>query len=849
MIPLRLHLRNFMCYTDVHEPLQFEGIHVACLTGDNGHGKSALLDAITWALWGECRARSADDLIHTGQTEMEVEFEFQLGEGRYRVLRKRSRAGRGQTSLDLHTTYGDGLRALTGATVRETQARIVEVLGMTYETFVNSSFLVQGRADAFTVKPPGERKRILGEILELGRYDELEERARERAKQRADAVALAERDLATIEAQLATRPDGEADLARLQREHGELELAKMRAQTLLQALQERDARVRRDREELTAIEARLVDGRAQVARLAKQRQEQQARIRGHEATLAQAAAIDAGFARLGAVRAEVEALAERAAQAMALAAQQARHQREIDGARAALEARLESLEGRLRELAKAIANRPLLEANLERAEAAAARFQALQTERSAQERRLAAAQAEQGVLAATTERLREEFRQVAEHRKALAEAQQCPYCLTPLDERGRVQAVARCEQANADLAAQGKANKERLALLEAEATAAADALAAIEAEAQPLANEPARAGGLRQALEQAERDAAEQTTCLAEQERLAASLAAGAYAPEAQEALALLGRQLAALAYDADAHAALRQEQATLEPWEAKHRELERARENLPREEEILRSLEAEATQWGERLAEDETRAEALRAGLGDPAALAQQLQAADAEAQRLDAAVVKVSQELGAAKRNLEYLDFQQGERDRLAAQRTGLLTERGIYGELALAFGKKGIQAMIIESAIPEIERDANALLARMTDNRMHLKLETQRDTQKGDTVETLEIKVADELGTRGYELFSGGEAFRINFALRIALSKLAASRAGARLQTLIVDEGFGTQDADGLERLVEAIRAIQDDFERVLVITHVAEMKEVFPVRIEVRKTARGSVFQVV
>jgi len=235
--------------------------------------------------------------------------------------------------------------------------------------------------------------------------------------------------------------------------------------------------------------------------------------------------------------------------------------------------------------------------------------------------------------------------------------------------------------------------------------------------------------------------------------------------------------------------------------------------------------------------------------GLGDSGALAEQLQATDAEVQRLDAAVTKLSQDLGAARRNLEYLNFQQDERKRLGALRTELLTERGIYGELALAFGKKGIQAMIIETAIPDIERDANALLARMTDNRMHLKLETQRDTQKGDTIETLEIKVADELGTRGYELFSGGEAYRINFALRIALSKLAASRAGARLQTLIVDEGFGTQDADGLERLVEAIRAIQDDFERVIVITHVAEMKEAFPVRIEVRKTAQGSVFQVV
>src|SRR5581483_11139313 len=309
MIPLRLHLRNFMCYTDVHEPLQFEGIHVACLSGDNGHGKSALLDAITWALWGECRARSADELIHTGETEMEVEFEFALGDGRYRVLRKRSKAGRGQTTLDLHVSYGDGLRPLTGATLRETQARITELLGMSYETFVNSSFLLQGRADAFTIKPPGERTRILGEILELGRYDELEGRARELMKQRADAAEHTERDIATIERELERRPEHEAEAARLGREEGELR----------------------------AVEARLADARAQLERLEQQAAAQEKRLRQYQATIAEAAAIDAGYARLLAVRAETDALAERAAEAMALAAQQNRHQREVDRARAELE--------------------------------------------------------------------------------------------------------------------------------------------------------------------------------------------------------------------------------------------------------------------------------------------------------------------------------------------------------------------------------------------------------------------------------------------------------------------------------------------------------------------------------
>ena len=93
MIPMQLRVRNFMCYRDDVPPLDFEGIHLACLTGPNGHGKSALLDAITWALWGEARAKSDDDLIHMGQSEMEVEFEFSVGPNRYRVLRKRTKAG------------------------------------------------------------------------------------------------------------------------------------------------------------------------------------------------------------------------------------------------------------------------------------------------------------------------------------------------------------------------------------------------------------------------------------------------------------------------------------------------------------------------------------------------------------------------------------------------------------------------------------------------------------------------------------------------------------------------------------------------------------------------------------
>ena len=153
-----------------------------------------------------------------------------------------------------------------------------------------------------------------------------------------------------------------------------------------------------------------------------------------------------------------------------------------------------------------------------------------------------------------------------------------------------------------------------------------------------------------------------------------------------------------------------------------------------------------------------------------------------------------------------------------------------------------------MLIETVLPRVEEEANALLDRMTDGRMHLKLESQRERRsgRGEPIETLEIVISDEIGPRSYELFSGGEAFRINLALRIALSKVLANRKGAPLPTLFIDEGFGTQDAVGRERILDVISAIQNDFEKIIVISHLDEIKEAFPVRIEVQKDESGSTF---
>ena len=132
------------------------------------------------------------------------------------------------------------------------------------------------------------------------------------------------------------------------------------------------------------------------------------------------------------------------------------------------------------------------------------------------------------------------------------------------------------------------------------------------------------------------------------------------------------------------------------------------------------------------------------------------------------------------------------------------------------------------------------------------MSVTFATQReykDKNREDKKETLDILINDSAGQRDYEMFSGGEAFRVNFAIRLALSRVLAQRAGARLQTLVIDEGFGSQDAEGRQRLIEAINVVKKDFAKILVITHLEELKDAFPNRIEVEKTARGSTLTVI
>ena len=148
------------------------------------------------------------------------------------------------------------------------------------------------------------------------------------------------------------------------------------------------------------------------------------------------------------------------------------------------------------------------------------------------------------------------------------------------------------------------------------------------------------------------------------------------------------------------------------------------------------------------------------------------------------------------------------------------------------------------MIENLLPQLEAETNQILGKLSDHQLHVQFVTQRSGRNNRKIDTLDILIADARGTRPYETYSGGEAFRVNFAIRLAIARLLALRSGMSLKMLIIDEGFGTQDREGCDRLIAAIEAIAPDFACILTITHMPHFREAFQTRVDVTKDEDGS-----
>lgn len=313
-----------------------------------------------------------------------------------------------------------------------------------------------------------------------------------------------------------------------------------------------------------------------------------------------------------------------------------------------------------------------------------------------------------------------------------------------------------------------------------------------------------------------------------------------------QQQIEQLERELAEMDYSLEQHNAVRTALRQAQVWQPRYQAFQQAQQQYPQLEQQIHELAQ--TRQG--------RSQDLAASAGQIASLKEQLAQTPDSAEQIAVLVQQLQQQRNQLDARMTQLGRLQQQQQQLAilkvqqqAQQQQLQTARcqyQVYQELAQAFGKNGIQALMIENVLPQLEAETNQFLARLSANQLHVQFVTQRAGRSPKTrlIDTLDILIADAQGTRPYETYSGGEAFRVNFAIRLALSRLLAQRTGSDLQMLVIDEGFGTQDTEGCERLIAAINAIAPDFACILTVTHMPSLKEAFQTRIEVTKTAAGS-----
>ncbi|NEQ40708.1 MAG: exonuclease subunit SbcC [Okeania sp. SIO3I5] len=317
---------------------------------------------------------------------------------------------------------------------------------------------------------------------------------------------------------------------------------------------------------------------------------------------------------------------------------------------------------------------------------------------------------------------------------------------------------------------------------------------------------------------------------------------------EVQKQIVVIEREISEIGYDLDEHNNIRSELRKAQFWLTRIEKLRQAQKQYPQLLERINEIKGVMENRQQDLAGIKGQISVLNEQLEQTPDLDKKIAYLDRKIQDRRQQLDQQLGSLGKVQQQLQHLENLQAQNSQQLEELQSKKRQYRVYQELSLAFGKKGIQALMIENILPQLEAETNQILARLSANQLHVQFVTQKATKgskkNSKWIDTLDILIADTKGTRPYETYSGGEAFRVNFAIRLALSKLLAQRSGTALRLLIIDEGFGTQDAEGCDRLIAAINAIAADFSCILTVTHIPHFKEAFQARIEVSKTAQGS-----
>jgi exonuclease SbcC len=797
--PYNLTLEGFTSFRDKIE-IDFSGLDLFAITGPTGAGKSSLIDAICFALYGQV-PRVGDDykqLISHGAERLSVMLEFGVGGERYRIARTARPDRPSQQRLERITPSGTEPIA---DRAREIRTEVDRILGLDYDGFTRSVVLPQGQFDAFLKGEPKERRKILVALLSLSVYERMQQLANQRSSGAKTEAEFIKRQLETDFAN-ATQEALEQKKAELEAAEGSARQAEAALASLAEAAK---------------IAQQVRSSRKDQASLAKDHADETRRLQKAQATL------DGAGQAKKALDQELEKLQ---AQKDAHGFDEARHTTLV--AAKPLADQLVGLQQGHTRATKAVADK---RRDLEEATNAAA-----QVEKALPDLEKAEADAKAGESAARAEKeaARREHAALA-IRQGLKPGDPCPVCAQT------VKVLPRSKEPALDRASA------RLEKAEAAARSAQEKLQQARVSRE---QKKARAESLERELERAEA-----------QEKEAKALAT--------DVQAALGR--AGIKAEGDAAALVRSIQKELQTLdaakkaqaetEAKQKEIEQRRGKLDAE---VAAAAAQRDVLQARLQELETKSVEADSALEQAQGALGELAARDGWSRLLPPPVGRDEADVVESRRS-------EGQRDATAAQskaatlahevaatekalvraaelvekRAGLEKEAALARTLADHLKANELVAWIQEEALARLAEGGSRHLARLSQDRYTLRLGSGTDESTARAEQDFYVVDGwNDDSIRSVRTLSGGETFLASLALALALAESLAQlsaegRAADTLESLFLDEGFGTLDGETLDVVITALDALHGGQRMVGIVTHLRDLAERLPARLEVRK----------
>ncbi len=806
MRPLRLLLDGFGSYRQP-AAIDFTGVDFFALTGPTGSGKSTVIDGLCFALYGTVprwgKENAIAQALAPAANSCRVCLVFETAGARYAAVRSLTRDARGKVhtkearldrlepSVPPDAPIGDVLEAVVESLAEgpdDVKARVQDLLGLSYEHFTQSVLLPQGRFSEFLHTEPRKRQDLLVQLLAFGVYEQIGQRARERARTAADRASLARQ--------------ARGDLADASDESQERWAGRLAA--------------------LTGLAATVDDRLAALTTLA-----QRAADAGE-----QAAAVRDETALLAAIRApaDVPGLAERIARADARVTE-----------RKNLQARAEQAEEEARQSRAALPDKT----QAERFRHAHSQQQRLLSLLETQEQASGGSQAAEEALGRDVEAAE---RASVTARDALADAQRahaasdlaatlkpgddCPVCLRPVAELPHHPAAADLAKARAAVDAAVRDHQRLVRAHRDAARAAAAARGTADGTQRELAGVTTALrgssgeaevtmqlkliAGADQALDAARRAAAEQRAGVGAAERERAALGG-----DEQQAWAALRRsrdRVVGLGAPEVDGGGLAGAWDALAAWAASQRGARAGRQT---------GLDEAARTLNQQLASDGGALTSLLAehgitGVTDHARVA-----------------AAVAGRLAHAEKELETVRQARQQADRLDRQIAAAREEEQVANALGGLLRANTFERWLCSEALGSLVAEASATLRALSDGQYEL----DRDERN----ELVVIDHEDAAARRPVHTLSGGETFQASLALALALSRQVVELSSGKrdLNSMFLDEGFGTLDEDTLETVASTLERLAEDSGRMVgIVTHVAALAERVPVRFVVSRSGATS-----